>query len=94
MADDATREDLVYQVKLEQQKPARAARVHRESPEGDPKGSEPGRALPGGKTSSNAAGVDATVGDPTAEAPRKRRRRRRKPAGGLDGGSGSSATGV
>ena len=94
MADDATREDLVYQVKLEQQKPARAARVHRESPEVDPKGSEPGRALPGGKTSSNAAGVDATVGDPTAEAPRKRRRRRRKPAGGLDGGSGSSATGV
>jgi len=94
MADDATREDLVYQVKLEQQKPARAARVHRESPEGDPKGSEPGRALPGGKTSSNAEGVDATVGDPTADAPRKRRRRRRKPTGGSDGGKGSSATGV
>ena len=62
MADDATREDLVYQVKLEQQKPARAARVHRESPEGDPKGSEPGRALPGGRTSSNAEGVDAILG--------------------------------
>jgi poly(A) polymerase len=71
MADDATREDLLQQVRLEQQKAQRAPRVHSvrraEKPAADPRFRElEPEGEPGG--SDGAA--------------KKRRRRRRKPTGG------------
>jgi poly(A) polymerase len=71
MADDATREDLLQQVRLEQQKAQRTPRVHSvrraEKPVVDPRFRE---VEPEGET-------EASDG-----AAKKRRRRRRKPTGG------------
>jgi len=71
MADDATREDLLQQVRLEQQKAQRAPRVHSvrraEKPAVDPRFRE---VEPEG---------EAEASDAPAK---KRRRRRRKPTGG------------
>jgi poly(A) polymerase len=92
MADDATREDLVYQVKVEQQKPARSTRIHRESPTGESNVSESAQPIPAEIATGKA--LHGAAGESDADAPRKRRRRRRKPVGGGDGGSSSSAGGV
>jgi poly(A) polymerase len=90
MADDNLRQDLVDQVREEQQKrqrPARVARVPRaEAPAGD--GSAPAAgALATGQAASQFAG---DPGEGEGGAPRKRRRRRRsgaaKGAGNPDGG--------
>ncbi len=85
LADDATREDLVYQLKLEQQKQVRAARVHRVPA---PEGSDPVAAdtPPAGSTQPVAReeGASETDGEAGGDAPKKRRRRRRKPAAGGD----------
>jgi poly(A) polymerase len=71
MADDATREDLLQQVRLEQQKTQRAPRVHSvrraEKPVDDPRFRD----------------VEANAESDASDAPeKKRRRRRRKPTGG------------
>jgi poly(A) polymerase len=71
MADDATREDLLQQVRLEQQKTQRTPRVHSvrraEKPADDPRFRE----------------VEADAESSASDAPeKKRRRRRRKPTGG------------
>ena len=98
VADDATREDLVYQVKAEQQRHARAPRVHRATATGG--GSSVGvdfaaaeeRAHAPVKNGSAPSGEGfsaAEEGD--TGAPRKRRRRRRKPTGGGESGEGSAA---
>jgi poly(A) polymerase len=78
MADDATREDLLQQVRLEQQKTQRAPRVHSvrraEKPAEDPRFRE----------------IEPEVETEASEGvAKKRRRRRRKPAG--DGESPPSA---
>ncbi len=96
LADDATREDLVYQVKAEQQKQARAPRVHRAPAPGgvplagDVGGAAPPQSHPAEPTAAtDGAGADGEEG---AGAPRKRRRRRRKPSGGGDAGLGTAFT--
>jgi poly(A) polymerase len=71
MADDATREDLLQQVRLEQQKTQRAPRVHSvrraEKPVDDPRFRE----------------AEPNADSDASDAPeKKRRRRRRKPTGG------------
>jgi len=96
MADDATREDLVYQVKAEQGKMARTSRVHRASPVPAAGGEvDAGRTIAATTGSPHAVpvapgagGFGGQAGDTDAEGPKKRRRRRRKPAGGGDAGSG------
>jgi poly(A) polymerase len=70
MADDATREDLLHQVRLEQQKTQRAPRVHTvrraEKPAEDPRFRE----------------LEPEAEPETSEGvAKKRRRRRRKPGG-------------
>ena len=77
LADDATREDLLQQVRQEQQKTQRAPRVHSvrraEKPAEDPRfrDLEPAQ--------------DATDEEGGAGPAKKRRRRRRKPSGGATG---------
>jgi poly(A) polymerase len=76
VADDATREDLLQQVRLESQKTQRVPRVHSvrraEKPQDDPRFSD--------VSTSSDADIDS------ANSPaKKRRRRRRKPSGGTDG---------
>jgi poly(A) polymerase len=77
LADDATREDLLQQVRQEQQKSQRAPRVHSvrraEKPVEDPRfrDAEP----------AEGSGGDEEGGGPA----KKRRRRRRKPSGGASG---------
>ena len=98
VADDATREDLVYQVKAEQQRHARAPRVHRATATGggssvgvDPTAAEERAHAPvrNGSTPSGEGFGALEEGD--TGAPRKRRRRRRKPTGGGESGEGSAA---
>ena len=76
LADDATREDLLQQVRQEQQKTQRAPRVHSvrraEKPAEDPRFREAEPAEGAG---------DEEGGGPA----KKRRRRRRKPSGGASG---------
>jgi poly(A) polymerase len=99
MADDATREDLVYQVKVEQQKQARAPRVHRAPAMGKVghagtpetvqvmQAAQPGSALqPAPRVPEDSSNDEA--GGTGADGPRKRRRRRRKPSAGGDAGGG------
>ena len=78
VADDATREDLLQQVRLESQKTQRTPRVHSvrraDRPQDDPRFSE--IATP------SDSDTDADSPDTPAK---KRRRRRRKPSGGTDG---------
>jgi poly(A) polymerase len=87
MADDATREDLVQQVKAERPKPV-ARRAPR--PAGTGSASVPNEAMP-------IPAHDATWGDEgeTSDAPKKRRRRRRSSggSGGTGDAAGRSATG-
>ena len=100
MADDATREDLVFQVKAEQHKTGRVPRVHRAPPVvgtgGNP---ETGRTMASpGESTHETSGRPGTpderfsgeAGGTDAEGPKKRRRRRRKPSGGGDAGSSPS----
>ncbi len=76
LADDATREDLLQQVRLEQQKTQRAPRVH--SVRRAEKAQDESRS-----TDDSALSVSE---DDSPNAPaKKRRRRRRKPTGGADG---------
>lgn len=97
MADDATREDLVYQVKAEQGKTARTSRVHRASPvPAAGGGADAGRTIAASAAAPHAVpvapgaatGFGSEAGDTEVEGPKKRRRRRRKPTGGGDAGSG------
>ena len=98
MADDATREDLVAQVKAEQQKAVRAPRVHRASVPVAGTAQETGRnAEPVALTAPvpaiqrpPAGEFNDSAEDAGGEAPKKRRRRRRKPTAG-DGSGGVSA---
>jgi poly(A) polymerase len=71
-ASEATREDLLAQLRVEQQRGARRVRAVR------PPAKAPGHAEAEGAPAASGAGEAATDG----EAPRKRRRRRRKPTGG------------
>jgi poly(A) polymerase len=78
MADDSTREDLLQQVRQEQQKTQRAPRVHAVRRAPKPEGDDP-------RFREDEAQVEAA-----GEAPaKKRRRRRRKPTG--DVGSAPAA---
>ncbi|MGE4241111.1 polynucleotide adenylyltransferase PcnB [Ramlibacter sp.] len=90
IASDAVREDLVAQLRDEQQKHQRRVRTVRPAPStpraaqgeqaGSPERSEDSPpASRSSRTPSSGEGGDA--GEPTGDAPRKRRRRRRKPAG-------------
>jgi poly(A) polymerase len=72
MADDATREDLVQQVKLEQRTKPAARRAPK--PDGTPVAKDAAdKAAP--------AVLDETEDGAATDAPKKRRRRRRKPGG-------------
>jgi poly(A) polymerase len=84
LASDAVREDLVEQLRDEQQQQQRRTRTVKPKPPAD-----------GGREAAPAepAAADSEPGEPvegegaTSDAPRKRRRRRRKPAGqGSEGG--------
>jgi poly(A) polymerase len=76
VADDATREDLLHQVRLESQKTQRVPRVHSvrraDKAQGEPAFTD---------DSSLSVSEDGLSNGP----PKKRRRRRRKPSGGADG---------
>ena len=86
-ASDAEREDLVAQVREEQQKGARRVRAARPATDRGEEGSgSPTRPGPVGDDESSAG-----EGAAADSAPRKRRRRRRKPSG--EGGGGSSGGG-
>ncbi len=100
MADDATREDLVYQVKAEQQKSARAPRVHRAPAQGGAVRHErqaTPEAVPGAGQAPEPGTSDdefnAAAGEAGTDAPKKRRRRRRKPSAGGDAGGGPAPAG-
>ena len=87
MADDNLRQDLVDQVREEQQKQRRAPRVHR-VPRGDtPVDSSASAATPGTAPSPR---LDAPLldGEAGGEAPARKRRRRRRPSGGQSGNQG------
>nr|WP_295774743.1 polynucleotide adenylyltransferase PcnB [Rhodoferax sp.] len=92
MADDNLRQDLVDQVREEQQKrqrPARVVRVPRaDAPAGD--GAAPAADVPPAAAHSPSDFAEAS-GEGDAGAPRKRRRRRR--TGGAGNGAGGSADG-
>ena len=103
MADDATREDLVFQVKAEQQKSARAPRVHRAPAtvaggvgqverDGGP-GALPAASPPSASRVPEVEFRDVAAGEAGGDAPKKRRRRRRKPLADGDAGSGSAPAG-
>jgi poly(A) polymerase len=81
MADDNLRQDLVDQVREEQQKRKPAPRMHR-APRAEASAADPAPA-----STSNATGPMAPATDGDAAAPRKRRRRRRP--GGAPGGGAS-----
>jgi poly(A) polymerase len=94
-ASDAVREDLLAQVREEQQKGQRRVRVVR------PAAKPPAERLAeGGFASSPSEGDDRDADEgapasdaPSGDAPRKRRRRRRKPGGGASGEAGGSSEG-
>ena len=92
MADDNLRQDLVDQVREEQQKRQRPGRVTRVPKVDAPAGES---AAPAADVSPEAAHSSsdfaAASGEGDAGAPRKRRRRRR--AGGADNGAGGNADG-
>ncbi len=91
MADDATREDLIYQVKQEQLKASRTTRVHRLPPVSSVL--NPAAPAPTPASAAPAAEFDAPEGmaDAGTDAPKKRRRRRRKPTGeGAAGDAGGA----
>ena len=91
VSDDATREDLIEQVRAEQHKRPRAPRVHR-APGGDLRHppAESAAVTPAPESAGPTVGGDG--GDPAeAGAVRKRRRRRRKPGERRDGGAGTPA---
>ncbi len=101
MADDNLRNDMVDEVKLEQQqraRPARAPRVHKMPRQED--ASQPGSgqsgALPSRETRSDVIAPSQLPGaDAPGEAsdvPRKRHRRRRSTGGGGGRGAGSAPT--
>lgn len=102
MADDATREDLVYQVKAEQQKAVRAPRVHRAPASASGGTGQSGRhetaeTMSDAKLSVAPGAPDDEFNDVAgivgADAPKKRRRRRRKPTGAGDAGGGAAPAG-
>jgi poly(A) polymerase len=86
MADDNLRQDLVDQVREEQQKRKHAPRVHR-VPRAD--AAAPATAT-ANRADSTGDAVEPAAGD--AAAPRKRRRRRR-PGGGSSGGAAGDGGG-
>ncbi len=96
MADDNLRQDLVDQVREEQQKRQRAPRVVRVPRADVPMGEgAPGQAGAVPPAARGPAEFAAAPGDGDAGAPRKRRRRRRTGAakgggGNVDGGGGDS----
>lgn len=92
MASDSLRQDLVDQVREEQQKQRRAPRVHR-APRADAPAGISGTGV------QEAAAPHASPADAPADgAPARKRRRRRRPGGGggapgagnTDGGAGAS----
>ncbi|MBI5279283.1 MAG: polynucleotide adenylyltransferase PcnB [Burkholderiales bacterium] len=85
LASDAVREDLVAQLREEQQKHQRRVRPPRPAPAALGDVAEP-RPAPAPAPAPSADG-DAPSGD----APRKRRRRRRKPSGQGGGGGGAES---
>ena len=95
MADDNLRQDLVDQVREEQQKRQRAPRVHRAPAAGVQGADRPGELTalsPDGALRDVPVGLDGdAAGD--SGAPRKRRRRRRSGAAKGQGEGGGSADG-
>jgi poly(A) polymerase len=90
MADDNLRQDMIDQVRAEQQARPKPARVHRApAPVRDREAREPS---PPAAPAASDASADGAAG---ADAPRKRRRRRRSSGagGGADGGSGGGGDG-
>ena len=81
LADDSLRQDMIDQVRAEQQARPKAPRVHRAP--------APARDKPARDTASDAPPDAAAMDDGTA-APRKRRRRR-KPGGGAPAAGGTDA---
>jgi poly(A) polymerase len=86
MADDNLRQDLVDQVREEQQKRKHAPRVHRVPRAGSEAGDAPS------ETRTNTIGAPPEGADGDATAPRKRRRRRRP--GGAPGGAAADDGGT
>jgi poly(A) polymerase len=85
MADDNLRQDMIDQVRAEQQARPKAPRVHRAPA---PVRDKPARD-PAAPAESGPAGVAQAPSDAGGEAPRKRRRRRR-PGGGEGSQAGAS----
>lgn len=82
LADEASREDLVQQVRAERAKPSRSPRVHRvasSTPSSAQGAAGSGFDMPAREEESGPAADPSDSG-----VPRKRRRRRRKPGSGVD----------
>jgi len=88
VASDAVREDLVEQLREEQQKHQRRARPARPAP---PLMGEELAPAPARSTAAPPAGEGGEADGAGGDAPRKRRRRRRKPAGQGSGAPGADA---
>lgn len=89
MADDNLRQDMVDQVRAEQQQKPRSTRVHR-APRPANDANTPSLGSPVGSSMEGAAPMPRADDDGTA-APRKRRRRRR--TGGNDAGGSAQEGG-
>jgi poly(A) polymerase len=82
MADDNLRQDMIDQVRAEQQARPKPARVHRAPA---PARDKPTQSAEAGRAGDSAAGLDE------GSAPARKRRRRRRP-GGAAGGGGAEGT--
>lgn len=82
MADDNLRQDMIDQVRAEQQARPKPARVHRAPA---PARDKPAQGAEAGRAGDSAAGLDE------GSAPVRKRRRRRRP-GGAAGGGGAEGT--
>lgn len=94
-ASDLVREDLVAQLRDEQQKQHRKARrvPKAATPEGEGEQQAPREKPRREPARADGEAAPETAGDdgPASDAPRKRRRRRRKPSGQGAGGGGGDA---
>jgi len=88
MASDSIRQDMVDQVRAEQQQKPRSPRVHRA-----PKPAGESEAVPQARATGHGESP-AQQNDDAAGAPRKRRRRRRSGAGRSEGGDAQAGGGA
>ncbi|MDP2370373.1 polynucleotide adenylyltransferase PcnB [Rhodoferax sp.] len=89
LADDNLRQDMVDQVREEQQSRPRPARVHRVA---KPGGADDSMAPPSNPAPTERGELaDTTQGESVSDAPKKRRRRRRSGTGARDGASAPDA---